>query len=312
MKELNFRTLTAEDVKLRVARVVSGKNGSFVELLIYKDARVDQDILDETVGQMNWRKSYKTIKDNLFCSIDIYDAEKREWISKEDVGVESNTEEEKGEASDAQKRAGFAWGIGRELYTAPKIFIDGKLCNIEKTTKGTLKCNNTFAVSAFKVENKKIVDLQVINTKSGEVVFDFVGGKRQVVASTTTATKTTSKTTTVAKTKAEEKIQKQKELVTAGGTVAASATPAKEVASMSLKDAMEHKMVQAPATFKGKPMSYFISKPEALNKNLTKEKGIEYLKNFALKGTGNDKIAAQVLLAAYEKGDKTVFTAVEA
>ena len=88
-------------------------------MLLYKDARVDMKILDETFGTLGWKRTHELINNNLFCNIDIWDAEKKEWIRKQDVGVESNTEKEKGQASDAFKRAAVKWGIGRFLYDLP-------------------------------------------------------------------------------------------------------------------------------------------------------------------------------------------------
>lgn len=175
---MNFRDLRPEDVELRVA--MARRNG--VSLLIYKDARVDQAILDETVGQMNWRKSYQVIKDNLFCTIEIWDSEKSQWIAKQDCGVESNTEKEKGEASDAQKRAGFVWGIGRELYTAPFIWVSDKDCNIEEKSKGIYACKDKFSVSSMKVENKKITGLEIVNDSTGKTVFTLRPAKTQTTA----------------------------------------------------------------------------------------------------------------------------------
>ena len=97
---MKFRALTADDVEVRIATVK--KNG--VSLLLYKDARVDQNILDDTAGAENWQKKYEIIGGNLFCSVGIRvlheDSQDREWIWKQDVGVESYTEKEKGQASD--------------------------------------------------------------------------------------------------------------------------------------------------------------------------------------------------------------------
>lgn len=118
--ETLFRKLTVNDVE---ARVQSADENGFV-LLIYKNARVDQNILDETFTPFGWQDKYEEIKGNLYCSIGIKD-ENGEWIWKSNCGTESYTEKEKGEASDAFKRAGFNWGIGRELYTAPKTKIKG-------------------------------------------------------------------------------------------------------------------------------------------------------------------------------------------
>ena len=118
--EALFRKLTENDVE---ARVQSADENGFV-LLIYKNARVDQNILDETFTPFGWQNKYEDVKGNLYCSIGVKTAE-GEWIWKSNCGTESYTEKEKGEASDAFKRAGFNWGIGRELYTSPKIKIKG-------------------------------------------------------------------------------------------------------------------------------------------------------------------------------------------
>lgn len=109
--------LTIKDVDFRI-QSVSAKG--YATILAYKDARVDMNRLDEVCG-LNWQKDYKLIDGKLFCGIGI--REKGEWIWRWDVGTESNTEKEKGQASDAFKRAGFNWGIGRELYDYPFIFL---------------------------------------------------------------------------------------------------------------------------------------------------------------------------------------------
>lgn len=113
--------LTPNDVELRVSQIQQTSYGIYVTLLCYKDARCDMRILDSVYGPMNWQRSHEMIGGNLFCTISIWDKEKQQWISKQDVGVESNTEATKGQASDAEKRAAFNWGIGRELYNAPNI-----------------------------------------------------------------------------------------------------------------------------------------------------------------------------------------------
>ena len=115
--KLQFRKLRADEIDCRVAQIEK----TWCTLLLYKDARVDQNILDETVGCMNWQKRY--VRDNANCIVGIWDEEKNQWVEKEDTGTESFSEAEKGLASDSFKRACFNWGIGRELYTAPSIFI---------------------------------------------------------------------------------------------------------------------------------------------------------------------------------------------
>lgn len=158
---LTFRDLRANEIDCRIAMVKS--NG--VSLLLYKDARCDMNILDETVGAFNWQRAHT--RDNANCIVSIYDEDKKMWIAKEDTGTESNTEAEKGLASDSFKRACFNWGIGRELYTAPFIWIEASLCNIDKG-----KCYDKFKVSDIKIEEKKIIYLQIVNEKTGKVVFE--------------------------------------------------------------------------------------------------------------------------------------------
>ena len=114
---MKFRKLKANEIDCRISQIEK----NWCTLLLYKDARVDQNILDETVGCMNWQKRY--VRDNANCIVGIYDENKKQWVEKEDTGTESFTEAEKGLASDSFKRACFNWGIGRELYTAPSIFI---------------------------------------------------------------------------------------------------------------------------------------------------------------------------------------------
>lgn len=122
---MSIRKLYASEIECRVAQCGKKKDGSaYCTILLYKDARVDMRILDEVYGPMNWQREHNLIGDRLYCTIKVYDPEKGEWICKQDVGTESYTEKEKGQASDSFKRAGFNIGIGRELYTAPKIFIN--------------------------------------------------------------------------------------------------------------------------------------------------------------------------------------------
>lgn len=135
------------------------------------------NILDETVGSEHWQRKHYECKGNLFCEIGIYDESTGQWIWKGDCGSESNTEKEKGEASDSFKRAGFNWGIGRELYTAPFLFAKAENCNIENG-----KCNDKFVVTNIKIENKVIKGLTIVNKKTKKTVYDDMnkssGGQR--------------------------------------------------------------------------------------------------------------------------------------
>ena len=166
-----FRTLKANEIEVRVAMVKA--NG--VSLLLYKDARCDMNILDETVGQMNWTRSHT--RENANCIVSIWDKDKNMWISKEDTGTESNTEKEKGLASDSFKRACFNWGIGRELYTSPFIWISSDKCTIESSDYGGKKkynCKNTFYVSQiFYDENRNIEKLAINDTYTRKNVFIY-------------------------------------------------------------------------------------------------------------------------------------------
>lgn len=125
-----FRNLKADEIECRISQIEK----TWCSLLLYKDARCDMNILDETVGAMNWCREH--IRDNANCIVSIYDKEKDEWISKEDTGKESFSEAEKGLASDSFKRACVNWGIGRELYTSPAIFIIPRKDMIKKGKDG--------------------------------------------------------------------------------------------------------------------------------------------------------------------------------
>jgi len=115
LEKLN-KQLTRNDIDFRISHL-TGKDVVYAIILAYKDARVDMRILDEACGQLGWQVSYqRDSKGVLQATISIWDEEKKQWISKTSNGVESFTESQKGEYSDAFKRAGFMWGIGRGLY----------------------------------------------------------------------------------------------------------------------------------------------------------------------------------------------------
>lgn len=164
-----FRALQADEIECRISSVE--KNG--VSLLLYKNARCDQNILDETVGAERWQRSHELINGNLFCNVGIWFDRRNdgygEWVWKQDVGVESYTEKEKGQASDAFKRACFNWGIGRELYTAPPlIWISADQCNIREGQNGKLTCYDRFTVSDIDYDGARRINKLVI--KKGETV----------------------------------------------------------------------------------------------------------------------------------------------
>ena len=165
-----FRTLKPEEIDIRVGNINSTTYGTYASYLLYKDARVDMNILDETVGPMNWKKEYS--RDNQNCTVSIYDQEKKEWISKEDTGTESFSEKEKGLASDSFKRACVCWGIGRELYTAPQIFINlGKEDVKEKNGKVSPIIN--LHVSEIDYDSSKNITKLIIKDDKGNLRFVF-------------------------------------------------------------------------------------------------------------------------------------------
>ena len=161
-----FRDLKAEEIDVRVAMVT--ENGC--SLLLYKDARVDMDILDETVGSLNWRREHT--RNNANCIVSIWDEKKEQWISKEDTGTESNTEKEKGLASDSFKRACVNWGIGRELYTSPFIWIKAEDVRLidKNGKKSTL---DKFSVEKIVIQNKIIKALAIKNISTNKRVYVY-------------------------------------------------------------------------------------------------------------------------------------------
>lgn len=163
--EVKFRQLRADEIDCRVAQVK--QNG--LTLLLYKDARCDMNILDETVGSLNWQRHHG--RENANCIVSIYDSDKKTWVEKEDTGTESNTEAEKGLASDSFKRACFNWGIGRELYTAPFIWVGSDKCEIKTSSNGKPACYDKFAVRDIQYQDNKISALEIWNTTRNCVVF---------------------------------------------------------------------------------------------------------------------------------------------
>lgn len=155
---MKFRELRADEIEVRVSHIA--KNNESVMLLLYKDARCDMNILDDIAGADKWQREHYECKGNLFCRVGI---KSDEWVWKSDCGTESNTERQKGEASDSFKRACFNWGIGRELYTAPTIWVKGNIQNG--------KCYDEFIVSEITYKNGKIDKLVIKNKKTGAIVF---------------------------------------------------------------------------------------------------------------------------------------------
>lgn len=174
-KLVNIRTLKASEIECRIGTI----NEKGCSLLLYKDARVDMRLLDEVFGPMNWKRFHEVVNGNLFCTISIYDEKKKEWVSKQDVGTESNTEKEKGQASDAFKRAGFNWGIGRELYSAPFIWIALESSEIVRNTSGRCSTYTKFSVSEIEYDENREVCKCIIVDDKGKERFRFPAAKKK-------------------------------------------------------------------------------------------------------------------------------------
>lgn len=172
------RTLTEDEIEVRVQSIAEGRGNRrgryYAALLLYKDARCDMRLLDETFGPYNWQRDHKTENGNLFCGVGVWDAEKGQWIWKWDAGSESNQEAEKGHASDSFKRAGVNWGIGRELYTAPHIMIeltDGEYYT-DQNGKARLK-NQKYSVAEIGYNDRREISRLVIADKKEMVRYCY-------------------------------------------------------------------------------------------------------------------------------------------
>ena len=169
-----MRLLKAEEIRCMVKQVSYGK----ALLLLYKSARVDMQLLDELYGQFGWKREHRVINDNLFCRVSIKSPD-GEWIYKEDVGTESNMDREKGESSDAFKRACTNWGIGRELYSVPLIRILVKDSETYKTNSGKDGVRTRFYVSKIEYQDNEISLIQ-IKDEFGDERFNWTLGKKIV------------------------------------------------------------------------------------------------------------------------------------
>ena len=179
-----IRLLSKEDIEVRVAQTnIYNNNGQQVvkvNLLLYKNARVDMKIMDELFTPMGWKRTHKLIGDRLYCCVEVYNPETKEWICKEDVGTESNTEAEKGQASDSFKRACVNWGIGRELYTAPKITIELNENEYTKDQNSRIKVWAYFSVKSIGYDSKtRTITSLEIQDKFGNVRFSMGGSVQQ-------------------------------------------------------------------------------------------------------------------------------------
>ena len=190
---IEIRTLRADEIECRVQQVK--QNGCV--LLLYKDARCDMRILDEVFGVLGWEREHQVIDGNLYCTVRVWDEEHNRWVSKQDVGTESMTEKQKGQASDSFKRACFNLGIGRELYSAPFIWIT---LNPDEIKQGGNKFRLNFGVE-FHVkeigysENREINKLVIVD-KKGNIRFYMESENQSKQQNTHTENKSSSNTST--------------------------------------------------------------------------------------------------------------------
>lgn len=171
------RLLEASEIETRV-KTWDKAGHKWAMMLLYKNARCDMRILDEMYGVDGWQREHQEIGGRLYCTISVWSERLNQWIKKQDVGTESETEKEKGHASDAFKRAAYNFGIGRELYTAPRIFI--------QTTEADYKNGNFAAaleVTKVAYNEKREISALEIRDEKGVVRFEWpVGNKNKQTA----------------------------------------------------------------------------------------------------------------------------------
>lgn len=175
-----FRPLRADEIECRIGSV--GAKG--FTMLLYKDARCDMNILDETFTPFGWQREHKEIKGTVYCGVAIYNKDADRWVWKWDAGAESYTEKEKGEASDSFKRACVNWGIGRELYTAPLIFIRAKTSPQGNGYRLDDK-RDGYGYKVAQIEYKGGRISHLVITKNGTQVFTFTADEFMEKAQTT-------------------------------------------------------------------------------------------------------------------------------
>lgn len=166
--EQMIRLLKPEEIECRVATI----NEKGLSLLLFKDARVDQKILDEIFTPFGWKRTHQSIDGNLYCTVEIWDKEKQQWIAKQDVGTTSYAEKEKGQASDSFKRACFNIGIGRELYTAPFIWVPFMNANIQKKGDRYITSDH-FSVTSIAYNAQREITELVISNNRGQKVYEM-------------------------------------------------------------------------------------------------------------------------------------------
>ena len=185
MEQKKIRLLRPDEIECRIG-AISEKG---LSLLLFMDARAAQNILDETFTPFGWRRTHQEIGGRLYCTVEVWDGEKKQWINKQDVGTESFAEKEKGAASDSFKRACFNWGIGRELYSAPFIWIPADRVSIQYDGKRYTTLER-FTIAAISYnENREICELEIRNGANRPVFVKRVIGEHVPVSNGETVKK---------------------------------------------------------------------------------------------------------------------------
>lgn len=221
MEEKTIRLLRADEIECRVAVI----NERGLSLLLFKDARVDQRILDETFTPFGWRRTHQSIDGNLYCTVEVWDEKKQQWIAKQDVGTMSYSEKEKGQASDSFKRACFNWGVGRELYTAPFIWVPATNANILKKGERYVT-TDSFYVRSIAYNDQREITALVIENGKGQRVYELKEKPEKITGTGTAKTAEEPKAAGMAK--AAEKPKKTRAAKAAGTTKAAETAKAAE------------------------------------------------------------------------------------
>ena len=175
-KDQAIRLLRADEIECRVSTI----NVYGLRLLLYKDARVDQKILDEMFTPFGWQRTHQEIDGKLYCTVSVWDDSRQQWIGKQDVGTASYSDKEKGQASDSFKRACFNWGIGRELYTAPDIWVPASRVHIKENRdkKGHYTTTDRFSVHTISYDERREISALIVVDQDGKPVFQMGQGKK--------------------------------------------------------------------------------------------------------------------------------------
>ena len=173
MNESKIPLLSSEDIEVKIKQVT--KSGALA--LLYKTARTDRKILNKVFGPLNWTSDFKMVNDTLFCGIGIRENFGDPFVWKWESGGEAETPlddgaKKKATTSDAFKRAGYAVGIGEELYSSPFIWLD-----VETEQRGgNYYLKDKFAKYVvthieYNKDTRVITELEICNAKSDVCVY---------------------------------------------------------------------------------------------------------------------------------------------